>query len=249
MYIDQVNGRDSVLSNPDPYWQKYSGYRQLDLMQKLVWQPDDRQRHKLNVQYSTTSDIPRYDRLTDGRDGQLRWAEWYYGPQERFLAAYSFESHAPVAAFDRMMLGVNYQKVEESRMQRAYRKDWREHRIESVDVLAAHIDFKKAIRRHEVSAGVDGQFNFLTSRAFKQHIATEARDEALDTRYPDGKNNMNYTGIYIQHLAHLIPGRLLLNDGLRLMSPYTVLLSIPLSCIYLLVRPGKIILPIASTWV
>jgi len=37
----------------------------------------------------------------------------------------------------------------------------------------------------------------------------------LDTRYPDGKNKMNYIGAYAQHLLKLNDEKLILNDGLR----------------------------------
>ena len=68
-YIGQVNGVDSILANPDDRIQRNSGYRQYDLLQKFRWQPKEGKEHLFNIQYSTSSDIPRYDRLTDVRNG------------------------------------------------------------------------------------------------------------------------------------------------------------------------------------
>ncbi|PSK94752.1 TonB-dependent receptor plug domain-containing protein [Taibaiella chishuiensis] len=215
-YIDRVNGVDSIVANTDPNVQKFSGYKQLDLLQKILWQPSRTRSHQLNVQYSTSSDIPRYDRLTDTRDSKLRWAEWYYGPQQRFLASYQYKAKALNGFFDQFNAGASYQKINESRIQRAYRKDHKEYRVEDVDVLALNADLRKSTGRHELGIGVDGQFNFLNSTAFLQNIVSQEKSYGLDTRYPDGSNRMSYTGLYVQQLFKLIPGKLILNDGLRL---------------------------------
>ena len=37
----------------------------------------------MNFQYSTSSDIPRFDRLDEQSGGTLKFAEWYYGPQKK----------------------------------------------------------------------------------------------------------------------------------------------------------------------
>ena len=39
----------------------------------------------LNLQYSESSDIDRYDKLVEERNGSSRFSEWYYGPQKRFF--------------------------------------------------------------------------------------------------------------------------------------------------------------------
>src|SRR5688572_23990835 len=99
-YITQIGGIDSIVQNDNVNIQKNSDYRQYDLLQKFLWQGSTGQSHELNWQYSNSSDIPRYDRLTDTRNGALRWAEWYYGPQERLMAAYNFRSKEIKGFFD-----------------------------------------------------------------------------------------------------------------------------------------------------
>ena len=39
----------------------------------------------VNFQHSISSDIPRFDKLTEKKDGELKFAEWYYGPQKRTM--------------------------------------------------------------------------------------------------------------------------------------------------------------------
>ncbi len=222
-YITQINGVDSMVANPDDRIQRQSAYRQYDLLQKFRWQPREGSEHLFNVQYSTSSDIPRYDRLTDVRNGKLRWAEWYYGPQDRLMAAWQFKTSRLNGFFDQLMAGASYQSVEESRMQRAYRNPQREHRVENIDVAAFHLDLRKSKGRHELNVGGDGQFNFLRSTAFRQNVQLGEKQTGLDTRYPDGRNRMHYFGAYAQHLYKIVPGKLILNDGLRI--NYTTLRS------------------------
>ncbi|SIN90198.1 TonB-dependent receptor plug domain-containing protein [Chitinophaga niabensis] len=214
-YIQSIQGIDSIVKNKDENIQRQSAYKQYDILQKFLWQPAQNHSHELNIQYSTSSDIPRYDRLTDLRNGQLRWAEWYYGPQERLMAAYQYKAKALKGFFDQLMAGVNYQKIQESRMQRAYRNDEREHRVEDIQVIALNADLRRSMGRNELNVGIDGQFNILQSTAYRQNVRTSAKRYGLDTRYPDGSNNMHYSGIYAQHLFKIIPGKLILNDGLR----------------------------------
>ncbi|MEJ7913779.1 MAG: hypothetical protein WKF70_11540 [Chitinophagaceae bacterium] len=38
----------------------------------------------------------------------------------------------------------------------------------------------------------------------------------LDSRYPNGSNNMTTLGLYAQHLLKLKAGKLVINDGIRL---------------------------------
>jgi hemoglobin/transferrin/lactoferrin receptor protein len=214
-YITRINGVDSIVQNNNVNIQQFSNYHQFDLLQKFMWQVSPGQSHELNWQYSTSSDIPRYDRLTDTRNGALRWAEWYYGPQERLMASYSYQSKQIKGFFDQLKAGASYQRIEESRMQRAYRRSLRENRIERIDVWALNLDLRKSTARHDVSVGADGQFNFLRSAAFNYDITSGVKSSGLVTRYPDGKNNMMFGGVYAQHMFRIIPGRLILNDGIR----------------------------------
>jgi hemoglobin/transferrin/lactoferrin receptor protein len=89
-YTARINGRDSMIANAKPYVQKETGYKQYDLLQKLLWKTGSI-KHLLNFQYSTTTDIPRYDRLTETANGRFNEAEWYYGPQKRLLASYHLQ--------------------------------------------------------------------------------------------------------------------------------------------------------------
>jgi hemoglobin/transferrin/lactoferrin receptor protein len=220
MYIETVNGVDQIRTNPDDRVQKFSGYRQWDIMQKLLFSPSAKSSHQLNFQYSSSSDIPRYDRLQDMRNfgppvgTTLRYAEWYYGPQTRILGAYEFNLMA-AGFLDHLKFNLNYQDIKESRQQREYlRYDRFDSRREHIRVWGFNLDGRKVWNNNELNMGLDGQMNSLTSVADRTNLMTGAVSP-LDSRYPNGDNQMNYFGLYAQHLKKMSAGKWVLNDGIR----------------------------------
>jgi hemoglobin/transferrin/lactoferrin receptor protein len=216
-YIARINGIDSMVTNPDDRVQRFSGYRQWDVTQKFLYKQNHQITHSLNLQHSNSGNVPRYDRLQDVRNGTLRFAEWYYGPQTRYLAAYELNVTG-IGFLDELRANANYQKIEESRHQREYRRyDRLENRLEKLDVWGFLIDGRKLWKRNELTVGMDGQLNSVASSAYRQNIQTGARSP-LDSRYPDGENRMNYFGLYAQHLLKLMDDKLIINDGIRLQT-------------------------------
>ena len=131
-----------VRQNADPHVQRGTGYDQIDLMQKLKWQLG-RDRYLLaNVQYSNSTDVPRYDQLSQvSGDGprDLKFAEWYYGPQQRLFGSLRFVSSAAKRFSDRSQIIVAYQRIDEDRYQRKLDAMWRDFSL--VDVGVASLTF------------------------------------------------------------------------------------------------------------
>lgn len=219
-YITSVNGIDSVVTSKDDRIQRFSGYKQWDFTQKFLFKQNNRLSHSLNLQVSNSSNVPRYDRLQDLRNfggsigTTLRYAEWFYGPQTRYLAAYEL-NWRPTRVFDMVKLNVNYQHIKESRQQREYRRyDRFDSRREKLNIWGFTLDARKKWKNDEITVGIDGQFNDLVSKADRTNLITGVATK-LDTRYPDGDNNMNNIGLFGQHLRKMKGGKLILNDGLR----------------------------------
>lgn len=215
--------KDTVIANPDREVQRYSGYKQWDVAQKLLLQQNEKVAHHLNFQYSNTNNVPRYDRLQDKRSfggtigNTLRYAEWFYGPQKRLLGAYELNVKK-MGLFDEFRVNINYQDLEESRQQREYRRyDRFDSRREHVKVWGFVIDGRKKFGNNELTTGIDGQFNKVTSVADRTNLNTGAVTK-LDTRYPDGKNKMNYLALYAQHILKAKDGKWVLNGGIRFQS-------------------------------
>ncbi len=219
-YIQTTNGVDQVVLNEDDRIQRFSGYSQWDITQKLLFRQNDKVTHHLNFQYSNSSDVPRYDRLQDIRNfggtigTTLRYAEWFYGPQTRVMGAYELQA-SHLGFFDEFRVNISYQDVKESRQQREYRRyDRFDSRREHVKVAGFTIDGRKTWANNELNMGIDGQLNDVKSVADRTNLATGVKSK-LDTRYPDGENKMNLFGLYAQHLLKIKNGKWVLNDGIR----------------------------------
>ncbi len=218
-YIALINGVDSIVKNTDDRIQKYSGYSQWDVSQKVLFQQNKKVTHLLNLQYSNSTNVPRYDRLQDERNGNLRFTQWYYGPQTRTLAAYELSVQS-TGIFNDIKAILSHQFIKECRHQREYRRyDGLDNRVEKLHVVAYTIDARKLWPAHELTIGTDGQFNNVKSTAFRKNITTGAVSP-LDTRYPNGSNKMNYFGLYAQHLFKFGSGKWVLNDGVRLQTTH-----------------------------
>ncbi|MBL7701830.1 MAG: TonB-dependent receptor [Ferruginibacter sp.] len=222
-YIDRINGIDTVLTNKDDRVQKFSGYKQWDIIQKLLFKQNEHVSHSLNFQLSNTTDVPRYDRLQDIRNfggsigTTLRYAEWYYGPQKRILGAYELNA-TKLGFVDALKANINYQDIEESRQTREYRRyDRFDSQVEKVKVFGISISGRKDIGNSELAVGVDAQLNDVKSKATRTNLNTGAVTK-IPTRYPDGKNKMNNFGIFAQHLYKFKNKKMVLNDGIRFQS-------------------------------
>jgi len=222
-YIGQVNGVDTVLTNPDDRVQKFSGFKQWDITQKFLYKHNSRISHSLNFQLSNTDHVPRYDRLQDVRNfggsigTTLRYAEWYYGPQKRLLGAYELNA-LKTGFFDELKVNINYQDIEESRITREYRRlDRFDKQVEKVKVFGGTISGRRMMGANELVLGADVQLNDVKSVASRTNLNTGIVSK-LNSRYPDGKNNMNNFGIYAQHTYKFDNKKLVLNDGIRLQA-------------------------------
>ena len=178
---------NNVFTNSDPFKQVASGFKQYDVLQKFLFASSARIKYLMNLQYSNSTNIPRYDRLTDPQGTGLKFGEWYYGPQKRLMSSYNLSVTGLGAFADGMSATLSYQDVEESRHDRRFNNNNRNDRDEHIKVWALTVDFNKTSGKSNLRYGIDGQFNSLTSTAHVTNIVTGA-ESPQNTRYPDGDN-------------------------------------------------------------
>lgn len=214
-YAERINGTDSMMLNSNSNLQKQSGYRQMDVLQKLLFKQNNKMSHVLNIQFSTSGDVPRYDRLTTlSGSGKPSNTEWYYGPQNRLMTAYSLILSGFNMMYDQARITLAWQSIEESRHDRRFGNTNRNHRVENVEVLTWNADFSKKAGKSEWRYGLDAAYNAVQSKGTRENIVTGV-NSALDSRYPDGGSNMQSVAAYITH-SYEYSNRLIFNEGLRL---------------------------------
>ncbi len=215
VYVQRINGADSIMTNPDKNRQVGTAYRQFDFIDKYLYQPNSRTTHTLNFQYSTTGNVTRYDRLTEtDSKGKPKNAEWYYGPEKRQLASYRFERKMTTALMDKFSLTVAYQNNMESRNSRKLNSTKLKSQNERVKTYSFDVDGYKKLQRHEINYGAEAYFNDVKSTALFTNVNT-LEETPADTRYPDGTNTMNTFAVYAQDKISLVGDKLFLNAGIR----------------------------------
>ena len=187
--------------NFDESVQKNTGYSQVDLFQKFLFRIGDDNLLNLNIQFSESSDIDRYDQLSIPMDNSLKFSEWYYGPQKRLLISPSLRIFPKKKFMDKGVITFGFQKINESRIKRKFNSLNRSHQIEDLKVLSLNGDFDTSFNNgHTVSYGIETTYNHNYSKAYDRvldvdgnNIVGVSKKFAIPTRYPsDGSSYASF---------------------------------------------------------
>jgi len=193
--VVRVNNEDRIVDTDNPKDQIPTGFSQLNIMQKIRYRPNANWDLNLDLHYSTTGDIPRFDRLTERLDnGEFRKAEWFYGPQQWFLNNMHATWFANTKWFDQMKATVAFQDYEESRNDRDFGSSDFRNREENVKIFSSNLDFEKQLTENgTLYYGVESVYNWVDSKATVTNIETN-ETRRTQTRYPDGSTWQSYAG-------------------------------------------------------
>lgn len=215
-YVDRMDNQDTVIQNTQINHQIGSAYKQVDVLQKVIYQPSLHWKIKLNVQFSTSSDVPRYDALSEYRDGQLRFAEWYYGPQKRLLGALTIETDKKRWYADWLRMIISSQDINEDRYQRRLNDPWRE--VSLVNVVANNLTIDAQKRwdiKHSLQYGIDARMDEVEAVAFQEMLGTNERLYDINTRYPSEGSELKSLGAYMQYRYASADSSMLAELGVR----------------------------------
>ena len=211
--------------NEQVHLQKNTGFNQLDVLQKFYVPISKTTDFNLNIQYSTSSNIPRFDRLTEtANDGALKFAEWYYGPQKRLLVAPQLNIAPDKKWLKKGTLTFAYQNIEESRINRKFGSLEKSFREEQVEVYSFNGDFTVPLAKNrDLTYGVEVSYNDVNSNAYGKTLQISG-DEVLgfdddlsftvQSRYADGGSSYFSTALYADYRQD-ISKNATLNTGLR----------------------------------
>lgn len=221
--VRDENGNDIAVTNPDPNVQVPSGYDQLNLMQKVRFKPHANLDLTYGFHYSTTSDVPRYDRLIlKSSSGVFTSAEWYYGPQEWMMHSLNLLYTKSTSLFDQVKLTAAYQDYSESRHNRNFtggNRNRMTERFENVKALSFNLDFDKQLNgKSSLFYGAEFVNNKVGSTAQRRDIVTGALSP-ISTRYPDGSEWRSLAAYAT--LRHNLNENVIVNAGARFNYVYT----------------------------
>lgn len=189
-----------IVENTNLDIQPNTGYQQLDWINKMMFKLNDYWRITSNTQYSTTSNVPRFDKLNDTEYNHTnatfdpKYLFWYYGPQNRFFSSINLQGFRQNKLFDRSEFILAYQQVEESRSQQKITEfdvitlaDSMRIREEKVDIISFNSNFKKG----DFSYGSETIINWVESKSNIEEYTLGA------TRYPNGGSILFSSAFYL----------------------------------------------------
>lgn len=189
-----------MVENENPHIQMGTGYKQIDLLNNLTWKTSQDWILRWNTQFSTTSNIPRYDNLQDYKNGYLKWSEWSYGPQTRLFTSINANHYANTKIYDQLKITSAYQFIEEDRITRKYQSDEYNNTFIDVHVSSLNFDFVKN--------------KFLYGFEFVNNQVLSTATEATQPRYPSGGSDMTTLAAYTTYKYHFSE-KFLISGGLR----------------------------------
>jgi hemoglobin/transferrin/lactoferrin receptor protein len=212
-YIKRINNEDISKQNSDSRKQVHTAYSQLNLLQKIRLKTSDKSEILYNFQYSETSNIPRYDRLIQYSGDQLKYAQWYYGPQKLQFHSLQYENKKEIAFYNDVRFNASYQKYQESRHSRKVNSNSLKNRTENLDIFTINLDANKEFTKNtQLYYGSEYTHNSLDSKGFNRDIITKEKTD-ISSRYPD---DSKYSSLaFYTKMTWKINKKLSLNSGLR----------------------------------
>ena len=211
-------------ANSDKNIQRNTGYDQIDFLQKFLIPLSDKTELNFNIQYSTSTNIPRFDKLNEYDGNTLRYAEWYYGPQKRFLAASQLIIKPDLKWLESGQFTIAYQDIYESRVEREFNDLKTYFRDENVKVWSVNADFHVPLtsnKKRILSYGFETSYNKVTSDAigkivnFNEHqVVGYSNPFTIQSRFPDAGSSYSNFALYSNYrFDHSKKGTL--NIGVR----------------------------------
>ena len=188
-------GKESFVLNENE--QLYTAYQQADFMHKTLFQINDKNSLLFNSQYSTSSDVFRFDRMNDeNTEENQKYDKWYYGPQNRFLQSISWSNKKAKTIYDSFKSTLGYQDVYESRHHKKTGENLLSNRYENVNIYDVVLDFNKEILDAAIAYGIGVRHQNINSTA----NLSDSKNATFynPTRYPDGGSSVNNCFAYSQ---------------------------------------------------
>lgn len=216
----------SPLKNKKPLLQPNTKYNQTDILQKILIPISAKTEALFNFQYSTSSNIYRFDKLTEYSRGKLKFAEWHYGPQKRLLLSSQLKIQPKKKWLKKGTITLAYQNIKESRIQRKFNSLKRSYRNENVDVFSLNGDFFVPVNSNKkriFSYGFEATHNIVNSKAYGKTLLIKnnstiqfdnQKDFSVSSRYPDGGGTYSSGAFYLNYRQDL-NRKSILNTGIR----------------------------------
>jgi len=186
-------GNDPIITEGNI--QKGTAYQQADFFHKTLFKLNNSNFLLFNSQFSTSSNINRFDKLNDIKEEAQKYKYWYYGPQKRFFQSVRLKNYFNNFASDEAVFTAAYQDIEESRHKQKNGDELLNNRTELLQIIDFKTDFLKQFNHFKLNYGFDSRFQKLNSTA---NLSNKNKLFYNTSRYPDGGTTVLNNALYLQ---------------------------------------------------
>ncbi len=220
-YTEQETGNSDLSLQPN------TSFKQKDFFNKTIITLGDKTELIFDTQLNKTSEINRFDKLTETDDGHLKYAEWRYGPGTRFLFSPQLVLNPGKKWMKKARIILAYQNLKESRISRKFGSLKRKYQEENIKVYSLNADFNTRFGTSKTfSYGLEGTYNDVSSIAYSKKLLVNGHKitgyeegEPIPTRYPDGGSNYSSFAAYA-NFRYNLNKKSSFNAGLRFTQTY-----------------------------
>ncbi len=183
-------GKEGAINNE----QLYTSYIKADFMHKSNYTIKNGQ-ILLNTQYSTSSNINRFDKMNDIVNGVPKYKHWYYGPQKRFFQSINYTANYNTIIFENIKAAMAFQDLKESRHTQLHGEDLLNNRNENVKIYDFNMDFNKQLQKIKIAYGMGSRIQEVSSSA---NLSGNNSSFYNTTRYPNEGSDVQDFFAYTQ---------------------------------------------------
>jgi len=232
VFLFSINSKnyytDQASENPDSELQPNTGFKQKDFFNKTVIALGKKKNEFIILsQLNLTSEINRFDKLTEIKDGHLKFAEWRYGPSKRLLISPQLFLNFDKKWLKKAKIILAYQDLDESRIKRKFGSELRSYQEEKVKVYSLNADFNTRFNKQKIlSYGLEITYNEVKSKAYSKKLTVDEHQitgyepgPPVPTRYPDGGSTYSSFAAYGNYKYNLNE-KSSFNAGIRFTQTY-----------------------------
>jgi hemoglobin/transferrin/lactoferrin receptor protein len=211
-YLDSNIYNVLEIKNSNPKTQLNTAYHQYDFMQKFNIMLSESSNMILNFQHSKSSDINRFDKLNETKNGAYKYSVWRYGPQKRTMISSALNFSKKKKLSDKVKLLIAYQNIGESRHFRKFQELSKTNQIEDLNIFSINSDFIKLnSNRSSLAYGFEYVYNNVNSKAYIKNYTLGTSNELIEdgvdydipTRYPSDEGHYATTAAYYEYRKDL----------------------------------------------
>ncbi len=213
--------------NTDKAIQPNTAFQQKDFFQKTVVDFGEDNSFIFETQLNLLSDVNRFDKLTELKNGNLKYAEWRYGPAKRLLISPQLWLNFDKKWLKKAKIILAYQNWDESRISRKFGSLTRKYKKENIKVFSLNADFNTKFTPSKIlSYGLEATYNIVKSDAYSKILQVQGHEitgytdgPPVPTRYPDGGSHYSSFAAYGNYKYNLNK-KSSFNAGVRFTQTY-----------------------------